>query len=83
MTRKEAARSLDILLREICVDLGFCNRLNGDDFVARSVLGAEEFAQAVMSAEGMNPEYEPKWRQQIQSKFIREFGHADIKLTDL
>jgi hypothetical protein len=69
------ADDLDVLLAKLCVDAGFCNRLRGANLLrGRDVLTADEFACAVLKAEGMAPEGEPKSRQSIARRFLERYG---------
>ncbi|GLH80820.1 hypothetical protein SSBR45G_57290 [Bradyrhizobium sp. SSBR45G] len=68
-------KRLGFLLRELCVDLGFCTRLTADALLCGGqALGAREFANAVLLAEGMDPELEPAWRRRIEERFCARFG---------
>jgi hypothetical protein len=71
----DLSNDLDLLLDDLCRDLGFCNRLTGADLVmAGKSLSAAEFARAFLQAEAMNPEYEATWVKRIQERFIERFG---------
>jgi len=68
---------LNLLLDDLCVGWGFCNALRADDLIQPGkVLSAEEFACAVLQAEGMNAEFEPGWRRRMQNKFIERYGSS-------
>ena len=63
------------LLRELCVDWGFCIPPADADRIAGSErLEADEFAAEVLRAEGMVPEYEAKWFRRIKRRFTDRFG---------
>lgn len=80
--RETALKDLNFLLEDVCRDLGFCNRLSAADLLGpQSVLSATDFAAAVLRAEEMIPEYEPKWSRQLSDKFTARFGSA-IRLPD-
>jgi hypothetical protein len=73
--KPDLSKDLDFLLRDLCTEWGFCNRLSASDLVtAGASLGATEFVRAVLQAEGMNPEYETYWAKQIQQRFVARFG---------
>jgi len=73
--KPDLSKDLDFLLRDLCTEWGFCNRLSATDLVvAGASLSATEFARAVLQAEGMNPEYEAYWAKQIQRQFVARFG---------
>jgi hypothetical protein len=66
---------LGLLLGDLCVQWGFCNRLLPDDLVcAGKTLTAVDFARAVLSAEGMNPDYEIRWLRAIRDSFVWRYG---------
>jgi hypothetical protein len=63
------------LLDELCVEWGFCVPPEAyNEICRRSSLSAEEFASAVLQAEGMNPEYEKKWFRSPSNRFVETFG---------
>jgi hypothetical protein len=71
----DLADDLDVLLAKLCVGLGFCNQLRGADLLrGRDVLTANEFACAVLKAEGMDAEYESKFRRDIARRFLERYG---------
>jgi len=71
LTEGELRRLLSVL----CVEWGFCIPSEAsEDISRRSSLSANEFATAVLQAEGMNPEHEKKWFQRIRDRFVEEFG---------
>jgi hypothetical protein len=68
-------RQLRCLLRDLCVELGFCIPPSDIERIATvQHLTAEEFADEVLRAEGFNPDYEEKWRRNIRQRFIDRFG---------
>ncbi|WP_315715328.1 MULTISPECIES: hypothetical protein [unclassified Bradyrhizobium] len=72
-TETDAAlrKRLDWLLRDLCVDWGFCSRLTADDLMLDGQPPSPQaFAAAVLRAEGMNAEYEPDWRRRIEQMFV-------------
>jgi hypothetical protein len=73
--REELLDDLDRLLEELCVQWGFCNQLTAADLVSACVpLSGDDFANAVLEAEKMNPEYEPQWVRRIRERFAARFG---------
>jgi hypothetical protein len=80
--RETALKDLNFLLEDVCRDLGFCNRLLAADLLkTQSVLSAADFAAAVLHAEDMIPEHQPKWSRQLAERFTARFGPA-IRLPD-
>jgi len=72
---EQLLKDLKFLLADLCTDWGFCNRLTAGELLrAGSTLTDVEFAHAVLQAEKMNPEYEPKWVKQIRERFTARFG---------
>jgi hypothetical protein len=68
---------LNILLGDLCTQWGFCNQLGGDELVRDyQIVTADDFAQAVLRAEGMNPEYELAWRRKMKRLFINRYGQS-------
>jgi hypothetical protein len=66
---------LNLLLDDFCMQWGFCNRLRAEDVVQPGkVLTGEEFACAVLEAEGMNAEFELGWRRRMRDKFTERYG---------
>ena len=77
--KDDLAEDLDILLGDFCVLWGFCNRLSGSDLVRDgSTITADDFASAVLIAEGMVPEASD-WFRKIRRVFIKRYGRAVSK----
>jgi len=75
-------RELDYLLYDLCVNWGFCiPPVSAEQISKNSFWNASEFAEAVISAEGMNPEYEKQWSNKISSKFRERFGSEEISVS--
>lgn len=71
-------KSIENLLDNICVQLGFCLPPTEQEKIAsQNSWQATEFAMAVISAEGLNPEYEKKWVKEISSRFTSYFGSSE------
>ena len=72
-------REIRYLLNDLCVDWGFCISPENAELLCRqSHLCANSFANAVLKAEGMKPEYEKKWVQRISRRFTEHFGADEI-----
>jgi len=70
---------LSHLLYELCVDWGFCiPRADAQRIASTKTLTADQFAHAVLTAEGFIPEYEKRWFTQIRQLFVDRFGQ-DIR----
>ena len=72
-------RDLRWLLDDLCTQWGFCISAEAcDQIVRRSSLSADEFANLVLEAEGMNPEREIEWFRRIRDRFIERFGEIGV-----
>jgi hypothetical protein len=72
-------RELNYLLADLCVKWGFC--IPPDDWKIISKAEAytkEQFAEDVVSAEGMNPEHDARWVKKIAERFRERFGQDNI-----
>jgi len=68
-------KDTEILLNYLCVEWGFCIDAGSANSIKDSIhIEADEFACAVLKAEGMDPEIEVEWRRKIRNKFIEYFG---------
>jgi hypothetical protein len=66
---------LSHLLYELCVDWGFCiPPADAQRIASTKTLTAEQFAHAVLTAEGFVPECESWWFKKIRQRFVRRFG---------
>ncbi|MBR0724606.1 hypothetical protein [Bradyrhizobium manausense] len=73
---------LSHLLSELCADLGFCIPLADAQRIASTkALTADQFAHAVLTAEGFVAEYEERWFVQIRQRFVDRFGQ-EIRAED-
>lgn len=71
------AKDLDAFLNQLCLEWGFCSARAGDLLAAnRKEISADAFTKTVLTAEGMNPEYEVEWRRRIRARFVERFGEA-------
>ena len=72
-------RELNYLLYDLCVHWGVCiPPVSAEEISQRASFSDEEFAEAVLIAEGMNPEYEKQWMRRISKKFTERFGVKEI-----
>jgi hypothetical protein len=68
------ALDLDQLLGELCVKLGFCDAAyQKDSLRSRGPFTADAFADAVIEAEGHDPETS-QWRSQVREIAAKHFG---------
>jgi len=81
--RENLAEDIDLLIGDLCTRWGFCNDLLAKDlFEDRSVITAEGFADAVLKAEGWDPEIDTHWRRKIKRAFVDRYGQAEIAEPD-
>ncbi|OJJ14871.1 hypothetical protein BKI52_40660 [marine bacterium AO1-C] len=72
-------RELDYLLYDLCVKWGFCIPAEDSDRISKAkYYMADEFAQDVLTAEGMNPGEERTWMRKITNIFTERFGTNEI-----
>ena len=70
---------LDILLGDLCRRWGFCTRLSGSELIKGvRPLSADEFATAILSAEGFKPELEPEWHRSFKRVFTARYGSSVV-----
>lgn len=68
---------LDILLGDLCVIWGFCNGLTGWELAHEGkLITSESFANAVLTAEGLQPHENKAWFPKIKSAFADRYGEA-------
>jgi hypothetical protein len=73
---------LSHLLYELCVDWGFCiPPADRQRIASTKTLTADQFARAVLTAEGFVAEYEMRWFEQIRQRFVDKFGQ-EIRAED-
>jgi hypothetical protein len=73
----DPVRQLQAMLESICVDWGFCGGLQASVLIQDyPMLSATCFANAVLFAEGMNPEYELAWMRRLENAFRQRFGEC-------
>lgn len=72
--------AVDWLLRDVCVVLGFCIPPKDAERIRQAeYLESDDFSCRVITAEGMTPEYEKKWKREIGAMFIERFGQEISK----
>lgn len=81
--RDDLAGDLDILLGDLGVLWGFCNRLKGAKLVQdHAQLTEDAFASAVLEAEGWSAAHHGDWHACIRNVFRARYGrtvaHADF-----
>jgi hypothetical protein len=70
------------LLYELCVDWGFCiSPADAQRIASTKTFTADQFANAVLTAEGFVAEYEMRWFEQIRQRFVDRFGQ-EIRAED-
>ena len=68
---------LNILLRDLCVQWGFCNLMNGAELIANhNPLTDDAFAKAVLIAEGFDSDLELAWRRKLKRLFAGRYGSS-------
>ena len=68
-------KKLDKLLSDLCTEYGFCLSIDSIEKLKEiRDIDATEFAEAILLAEGMNPETEIERKRKIRNKFIEMFG---------
>jgi hypothetical protein len=73
---------LSHLLQELCADWGFCiPSADAQRIASTKTLTADQFAHAVLTAEGFVAEYEKRWFEQIRQRFVDRFGQ-EIRAED-
>lgn len=66
---------LDILLGDLCIIWGFCNGLTGWELAHKgNIITANSFAQAVISAEGLNASEANAWLPRLWEVFTARYG---------
>jgi hypothetical protein len=75
---------LAILLGDVCVNWGYCNRLSAADLIAHGPhLNGDIFADAILRAEGHNPEMEGTMHRRLKRLFTDRYGSGVSALTYL
>jgi hypothetical protein len=75
--RDDLAGDLEILLGDLCVIWGFCNRLSGASLVQdHPRLTGDLFATAVLRAEGWTSDHHGDWHGRIKRVFCDRYGQS-------
>jgi hypothetical protein len=75
-------RELTYLLYDLCVKWGFCiPPVIAEQICRTTEWDAKTFAQTIVEAEGLNPEYYPKYVRSITQKFRERFGSEEISVS--
>ena len=78
MTRSDGPTKVGWLLQDLCVELGHCSAAREPERFEQLVpLGADTFADAVLAAEGINPEYEKQLRNEVRQFVAARFARWD------
>jgi hypothetical protein len=81
--RDDLAGDLDILLGDLCVIWGFCNRLTGTSLVQdHPCLTGDLFATAVLTAEGWTANHHGDWHARIARVFCGRYGRRTVSQAD-
>ena len=73
---KNMEKALDDLLSFLCTNWGFCIDQESVIKIKESKhLKADEFACAILKAEGMNSEIDIEFKRKIKNEFIERFGN--------
>ncbi|MDH5232663.1 MAG: hypothetical protein OEY38_21605 [Gammaproteobacteria bacterium] len=71
-------KELEKLVSQLCTEWGFCiSPEEAKKIIETKNIKADQFACAILEAEGMNSELEIEWRRKIKNKFIEAIG-SDI-----
>jgi len=66
---------LDVLLGDLCIIWGFCNGLTGWELMQKGqTTTCENFARAVLTAEGLPSHENESWFPKIKSVFTDRYG---------
>lgn len=72
-------REIRYLLYDVCVNWGFCiPPVEADRISFLKSLTADQFANDIIIAEGMNPEIEDQWVKKFKRIFEERFGSDEI-----
>ncbi len=75
---KSPSERMDFLLGDVCVKLGFCGdirRATIEDFVGKTPVSKEAFAEFILECEGMDPKLSTH-RTRLMDEFEAEFGQS-------
>jgi hypothetical protein len=75
--------ALEQLLNDLCVEVGFCVSADKRRTIStRARISANEFAVAVLEAEGLQPKYEKLWLRRISARFTERFGRGVLNAAE-
>ena len=75
--------ALEQLLNDLCVEVGFCVSADKRRTIStRARISANEFAVAVLEAEGLQPKYEKLWLRRISARFTERFGRGVLHAAE-
>lgn len=81
--RPTLTADIEVLIGALCTEWGFCNNLSASDLLAdQGILDANDFAEAVLGAEGMDPLTNANWQRKIRRVFVERFGQSSVSLHD-
>ena len=73
------SEALDVLLYDLCVDLGFClPPADNARICAVESWTADAFTAEVFRVEGMDPSEHLRLKRQVRNRFIEMFGSSNI-----
>ena len=76
----DPAKDLDHLLADLDAQWGIRTALTGQDLLQRHPqLTPLQFARAVVTADGMNPDKEPAWVRRIKRRFESWQGRSALR----
>ena len=80
MTFRVDSKRVGWLLQDLCTQLGHCSAAREPSrFEEMVASGPAAFADAILAAEGINPEYEPAMRRDVQSFVAERFARWDAE----
>ncbi len=69
-------KELEKLINQLCTEWGFCiPPKKASEIIETKNIDPDQFACAILKAEGMNPELEIEWRRKIKNKFTEVIGN--------
>jgi hypothetical protein len=74
------SHQLELLLHDLCVDLGYCLPPEGMNFIrVNPPIDVDECTDIVMTEDGLSPEQYPEKRKEVRAVVARHFAAARIK----
>jgi hypothetical protein len=81
--RQALEDDIESLLGALCAKWGFCSSLSASDLLSgQDTLEADDFAEAVLVAEGMDPLINATWRRKIKRVFVERYGQSSVSMRD-